>query len=59
MATKSSFILAILFIANPFMLLFFQNCSAMPKPQASSVQIEKPTSPPPSTGDSSDVVKNN
>jgi hypothetical protein len=28
MATKSSYLLAILFIANPFMLLFFQNCSS-------------------------------
>ncbi|MBC7742423.1 MAG: hypothetical protein H7061_09510 [Bdellovibrionaceae bacterium] len=36
MATKSSFILAILFIANPFMLLLFQNCSSAPHQQASS-----------------------
>ena len=27
MATKSSFFLAVLLIANPFMLLIFQNCS--------------------------------
>ena len=27
MATKSSFFLAVLLIANPFMLLVFQNCS--------------------------------
>ena len=27
MATKSSYFLAVLLIANPFMLLFFQNCS--------------------------------
>lgn len=27
MATKSSFLLAILLIANPFMLLVFQNCT--------------------------------
>ncbi len=27
MATKSSFFLAILLIANPFMLLVFQNCT--------------------------------
>lgn len=31
MAQKSSFFLALLFIANPFMLLLFQNCSAMPQ----------------------------
>jgi hypothetical protein len=31
MATKrSSFFLAVLLIANPFMLLFYQNCSAVP-----------------------------
>jgi len=30
MATKSSFFLAVLLIANPFMLLFFQNCSPSP-----------------------------
>ena len=30
MAKKSSFFLAVLLIANPFMLLFFQNCSAAP-----------------------------
>ena len=28
MATKSSFFLAVLLIANPFMLLAFQNCSS-------------------------------
>jgi hypothetical protein len=28
MATKSSYFLAILLIANPFMLLVFQNCSS-------------------------------
>ncbi len=27
MAHKSSFLLAVLFVVNPFMLLFFQNCS--------------------------------
>lgn len=31
MATKSSYFLAILLIANPFMLVFFQNCSASSK----------------------------
>ena len=30
MATKSSYFLAVLLIANPFMLLFFQNCSPSP-----------------------------
>ena len=30
MANKSSFLLAILFIANPFVLLFYQNCSVQP-----------------------------
>ncbi len=30
MAKKSSFLLAILFVANPVMLLLFQNCSVMP-----------------------------
>jgi len=31
MASKSSYFLAILLIANPFMLLFFQNCSPAPQ----------------------------
>ena len=40
-ATKSSFFLASLLIANPFMLLIFQNCS--PNSQARVVaSIEKP-----------------
>lgn len=30
MAQKSSFLLAILFVANPVMLLLFQNCSMVP-----------------------------
>lgn len=34
MANKSSFMLAVLLIANPFMLLFFQNCSAQPPTRA-------------------------
>jgi len=29
--TKSSFLLAVLLIANPFMLLLFQNCSSNPQ----------------------------
>ncbi len=33
MANKSSFLLAVLFIANPFVLLFYQNCSVVPHPQ--------------------------
>lgn len=28
MANKSSVLLAVLFIANPFVLLFYQNCSS-------------------------------
>lgn len=43
MATKGSFILAILFIANPIMLLFFQNCSVLPQRQASSASESKPS----------------
>jgi hypothetical protein len=31
MAKKSSFFLAVLLIANPFMLLFFQNCATLPQ----------------------------
>ncbi len=47
MATKSSYLLAVLLIANPFMLLVFQNCSASPNDRniASAeplVQLEKP-----------------
>jgi hypothetical protein len=35
MATKrSSFFLAVLLIANPFMLLFYQNCSVVPTSHA-------------------------
>jgi len=30
MAKKSSLMLALLFIANPFVLLFYQNCSSAP-----------------------------
>ncbi len=32
MANKSSYLLAVLFIANPFVLLFYQNCSVVPHP---------------------------
>ncbi|MFZ3229082.1 MAG: hypothetical protein WA160_02665 [Pseudobdellovibrio sp.] len=35
MSQKSSFFLAVLFVANPFVILLFQNCSALPKPSAS------------------------
>ena len=31
MAQRSSLFLAILFAANPFMLLVFQNCSVLPQ----------------------------
>ncbi len=34
MAKRSSFFLAVLMIANPFMLLFYQNCSVVPSSQA-------------------------
>lgn len=39
MAKQSSFLLAVLFIANPFMLLFYQNCSISPVAHAES-QVE-------------------
>lgn len=44
MARRSSFLLALLFIANPFVLLFYQNCSSAPKHHVqheSSVKAEK------------------
>lgn len=45
MAKKSSYMLAVLLIANPFMLLFFQNCSKHPqhavKESAPSVQQQQ------------------
>lgn len=41
MTKKSSFFLAVLFIANPFVLLFYQNCSVLPQSQA-----QKPLTPP-------------
>lgn len=31
MAKRSSYLLAVLLIANPIMLLFFQNCSKAPQ----------------------------
>ena len=44
MATKrSSFLLAVLLIANPFMLLFYQNCSVVPSSQAKT--YESPAKP--------------
>lgn len=50
MAQRSSFLLAVLLIANPFMILFFQNCSALPQaariPASNpSPQTEKPVTP--------------
>ena len=47
MATKSSYLLAVLLIANPFMLLIFQNCSSNAHErtvasQESAVQIKEP-----------------
>lgn len=39
MATKrSSFLLAVLLIANPFMLLFYQNCSVVPSSHAKTYE---------------------
>ncbi len=55
MATKSSFILAVLFIANPIMLLFFQNCSVAPHRQTASVNVQKTSALP----DAKDILKNN
>ena len=34
MAKRSGYFIAVLFIANPFMLLFYQNCSSAPKSHA-------------------------
>ena len=44
MAKRSSYMLAILLIANPFMLLFFQNCSKPPQHaiKESPPSIEQP-----------------
>jgi hypothetical protein len=40
MATKrSSFFLAVLFIANPFVLMFYQNCSSTPNSHAKTKHI--------------------
>jgi hypothetical protein len=44
MASKSSYMLAVLFIANPFVLLFYQNCSSAPTSQASINGDKKPAS---------------
>lgn len=43
MVNKSSFFLAVLFIANPFVLLFYQNCTVLPQSQAQkeTQQIQK------------------
>lgn len=38
MAKRSSFFLAVLMIANPFMLLFYQNCSVAPNSHASKIE---------------------
>jgi len=49
MATKrSSFFLAVLFIANPFMLLFYQNCSVLPNSHAEVIfeRTQKPLKQP-------------
>lgn len=44
MANKSSFMLALLFIANPFVLLFYQNCSQAPKHSVSPPGDKQPAS---------------
>jgi hypothetical protein len=57
MASKSSYFLAVLLIANPFMLLFFQNCS--PNPQGRSVASTKAKSLKTSETEISYKVNNN
>ncbi|MBC7465595.1 MAG: hypothetical protein H7256_06340 [Bdellovibrio sp.] len=54
MAKKSSFFLAILLIVNPFMLLFFQNCSALP--QASKESPDSLKSKPQAENTTKEVV---
>ena len=54
MAKKSSFFLAILLIANPFMLLFFQNCSVLP--QASKETPDSIKSKPQAENTTKEVV---
>ncbi len=50
MAPKSSFLLAILFVANPVMLLLFQNCSVMPESSRNvPAQAERPAPTPQKT----------
>jgi len=46
MAKKSSFLLAVLFIANPFVLLFYQNCSKAPHPRTVDTKVIQPTKAP-------------
>jgi len=46
MAKKSSFLLAVLFIANPFVLLFYQNCSQPPHLKSAEHKIENPNKMP-------------
>lgn len=47
MMKKQSTVLAIMFIANPFVLLFYQNCSKVPvgahKAQAATEKVIKAT----------------
>ena len=50
MAKKSSVMLALLFIANPFVLLFYQNCSSAPKHTVYSPGDKKPASTPEKPG---------
>ncbi len=58
MATKrSSFFLAVLFIANPFMLLFYQNCSVAPNSQAENLPAHKASKSPASVSKVQDFQK--
>lgn len=45
MAKKSSVMLALLFIANPFVLLFYQNCSSAPKQAVSAPEQQSDKKP--------------
>ncbi len=54
MAKRSSFFLAVLFIANPFMLLFYQNCSVTPTSHADSPPEYSKASKSPASTDNAD-----
>jgi hypothetical protein len=46
MATKSSYFLAVLLIANPFMLLVFQNCTPSAHAEREVASIDSQSSKP-------------